>query len=400
MSHLVPTHCLGPSGDGSPAELHFRTIPRGLLSRLGSLPVEALGLPWEAVAPALDALLDGAELSTVAARFALPADGLAAWRDAAVTAGVLSAAQAALACGVFLRERWPLLAGEGFPPGRDWPSDGEETSVWLVKDGHTASVWLVEPGLVTGREVPGSRPFYLNVARDNEAAVELTTSHALLERWARTSPCFTASPLSIERVRVERGDGSLEATVTVHRWVPGRELRVECIESAGRRLVARLLEVDPRMGTPCESDRRARPAGRPLSPVQAARIWRQLVGCSVAAARFREEPGAGGRVRVAMPLPVLNRGDAVYADGRVIVVGAPLHETVLDLAEWLAFLDDPFLPDEDAVGVHWPVPAALEPTVRAALEQNVELREGRGPAVEEARLALARVGFLPAPVFA
>ncbi len=400
MSHLQPSFRALRDGEDALAGVYFRTIPRGLLSRLGALPEAAAALPWEAVAPALDLLLDGAELQPTAARFALPEEGLAAWREAAEGLEVLSVARSAAACQAFVRGHWPVLAGLERQPGRDWPSEGEDFSVWLVKDGHTASVWLVEPGLVTGREVPGSRPFYLNVARDREAALELALSHAVLERWAHTSLCFVAAPLSIQRVAVAGTRGPLEAVVAVHRSVPGRELRVETIESGTRRLVARLVELEPSPAFGWAPEPPARAGGRPLSPVQAARIWRQLIGCSVAAARFREEPAVASAVQVAMPLPVLNRGDAVYADGRVTLAGLPPGETLLPLSEWLAFLDDPYLPDQDGTPVHWPVPGALEPTVRAALEQNLELCEGQGRAAEEVRSALTRLGFLQAPAFA
>jgi hypothetical protein len=368
---------------------YFRTIPRGLLARLDALPPAAGALPWGAVAAPLELLLNGSPLEPVAYRAGLEPSLLAPWLELAREVGVCSLADSAALLREFLGTE---AASAHQDSGRDWPCAGldVEAGPRLVKEGHTASVWLVGPALVTGRMGPGSRLGCLDIARDAMAGMEMVASGPVLDRWWRASPAHASTPKATRTVTMCRGGREVSAVVTLHAWVPGRELRVESVTSGGRQVVARLVELEPRLGVAGAAETTP-PEPRALSPLLAARIWRQLISCCVSAARV--SPGDAGPI-VSMPMPHLERGDAIHIDGRAIIVSLTGEDMVFTLDTWLAYLNDPWLPLERGCPVRWPINGALEPTVRGALEQNPALRETGWPAVQATRFALARAGLL------
>lgn len=305
---VSPSGVANPRG-GDEVVPAFVTLPRGLFPCAEARGPGAIA-EWNRVAPALETILPSIRAG------GRPFGPLAAWIEASVQAGVLTWQESAGACREFLTAlaaRRDLCDACGLPPADRWTA----AECWQVKEGHTSSVW----GLLITARGAGPTPLCVNVARDAVASRELAgTSERLRELHAR-DPGHVAAVHAIWQVESPAGAGAL--TVTVQEWVPGRELHVPAGDANGLLEIAWFLGPAPGGAGP------QRVLGRRLTAEEQDRVARQALAFLERHAVWSSD---GSTVEV--PAIEVNEGDAVWADGRFVVVA--VSETVrrLPAGEW------------------------------------------------------------------
>lgn len=263
-------------------------VPRGLLSfarRRARAAAE-----WAAVAPALDAALNGARCEAN--------DVLEAWVQAARTAGVLSFRSSAGAIERFVRT---LIAEGAFAPaGR--------IELWHQKEGHTASVWRVHLEHGAGRPATIA---CLQVARDDQSSSELQQTSRLLAHLHTRDPVHVVRVRRISTVPSDAPCCTPGVAVTWSDWLEGASELHRVLLSSGRPV---LVAVERFVG-PDAGSAQQRILGIPLGDPETERLLDELRGFLFRHSREMEDG------RIWMPALELNQGDLVWWRGHMVVVG-------------------------------------------------------------------------------
>ncbi len=274
----------------------FTTLPRGVAAFAAAQGGEGPAA-WARVAPALESMLPSLRAGGQAG------GPLAPWLEACRDAGVLTWRDSAGAARAFLEtlhDDASLREACRLPAPEAWRG----VACWQVKEGQTASVWHVAV------QAEGEAPPHaccINVPRDARASEELarTTAH-LRELGARDAG-------HVARVFAHclvdpAAPGLPPLFVSALEWVPGRELHAP-------RGADDLVEIGWFLDAPAEPGTRQRVFGRRLDDAEQAAVASQA-----RAFLARHATLSPNGTRVTLPVFELNEGDAVWADGRLVIV--------------------------------------------------------------------------------
>ncbi len=302
-------------------------LPRALL---GAAPAAGDRRAWELAAPVLEEVLNRLTAARIAggAEDLAPAvadarrDLCAAWPDRAEAAPSTERlrdwAAAALEAGVL---SYAQSAAVAHHTARAAAAGADPIALWSAKEGHTSSVWRAELG-----RGPERRAVAINVARDAEAAAELTATSAALVELHRRCPRLVHPVASVGVTRAWTASGVADLSVTSSDWLDdARELHV--VPDAGGD--ARFMVVEAFRAAGPGAGGVQTPHGRVLAADASDALWLRHVGHAAAFASV-DEAGEISSIDVE-----LNNGDYVWTAAGLRIVAASGLARGLDRGAWL-----------------------------------------------------------------